>query len=64
MIAGFWMPNQEWEGCDVTDPSARVLANYGAAESKRCEQKNKQRGTGQNEKLHGTRDKKSVSGTI
>ena len=37
MIAGFWMPNQEWEGCDVTDPSARVLANYGAAESKRCE---------------------------
>ena len=31
MIAGFWMPNQEWEGCDVTDPSARVLANYGAS---------------------------------
>lgn len=31
MIAGFWMPNKNWEGCDVTDPSARVLANYGAS---------------------------------
>ncbi|MBO4414296.1 MAG: asparagine synthase B [Clostridia bacterium] len=29
MIAGFWMPNKEWEGCDVSDPSARVLSNYG-----------------------------------
>ena len=29
MIAGFWMPNKGWEGCDVNDPSARVLANYG-----------------------------------
>lgn len=29
MIADFWMPNKEWEGCDVDDPSARVLANYG-----------------------------------
>lgn len=29
MIKGFWMPNKEWEGCDVTDPSARVLSNYG-----------------------------------
>ncbi|MBQ8515079.1 MAG: asparagine synthase B [Ruminococcus sp.] len=29
MIVGFWMPNKEWEGCDVNDPSARVLANYG-----------------------------------
>ena len=29
MIAGFWMPNRAWEGCDVDDPSARVLANYG-----------------------------------
>ena len=29
MIAGFWMPNREWKGCDVNDPSARVLANYG-----------------------------------
>ena len=31
MIAGFWMPNQTWEGCNVSDPSARVLANYGAS---------------------------------
>ena len=29
MVAGFWMPNSAWEGCDVDDPSARVLANYG-----------------------------------
>jgi asparagine synthase (glutamine-hydrolysing) len=29
MVAGFWMPNSSWEGCDVDDPSARVLANYG-----------------------------------
>lgn len=29
MIPGFWMPNQEWEGCNVDDPSARVLKNYG-----------------------------------
>ena len=29
MILDFWMPNREWEGCDVDDPSARVLANYG-----------------------------------
>ncbi len=31
MIKDFWMPNKEWEGCNVTDPSARVLANYGAS---------------------------------
>ena len=31
MIAGFWMPNKSWEGCDVDDPSARVLSNYGAS---------------------------------
>ena len=31
MIADFWMPNREWEGCDVDDPSARVLKNYGAS---------------------------------
>ena len=31
MVAGFWMPNREWEGCDVDDPSARVLSNYGAS---------------------------------
>ena len=29
MIRDFWMPNREWEGCNVDDPSARVLANYG-----------------------------------
>lgn len=31
MIRDFWMPNKEWEGCDVDDPSARVLSNYGAS---------------------------------
>lgn len=31
MIRDFWMPNREWEGCDVDDPSARVLKNYGAS---------------------------------
>lgn len=29
MVKDFWMPNRSWEGCDVTDPSARVLSNYG-----------------------------------
>ncbi len=29
MIRDFWMPNKSWEGCDVNDPSARVLSNYG-----------------------------------
>ena len=29
MIKDFWMPNREWPGCDVNDPSARVLSNYG-----------------------------------
>ena len=29
MVPGFWMPNRNWEGCDVSDPSARVLSNYG-----------------------------------
>lgn len=31
MIVDYWMPNKEWEGCNVNDPSARVLANYGAS---------------------------------
>ena len=31
MIADFWMPNRSWQGCDVNDPSARVLSNYGAS---------------------------------
>ncbi len=29
MVIDFWMPNKSWEGCDVNDPSARVLKNYG-----------------------------------
>ena len=31
MIPGYWMPNPAWPGCRVSDPSARVLANYGAS---------------------------------
>ena len=31
MIKDFWMPNPNWEGCKVKDPSARVLSNYGAS---------------------------------
>ncbi|MBD66857.1 MAG: asparagine synthetase B [Halobacteriovoraceae bacterium] len=31
LIKDFWMPNKEWENCDVKDPSARVLPNYGAS---------------------------------
>lgn len=31
MIADFWMPNKAWEGCNVNDPSARVLSNYGTS---------------------------------
>lgn len=31
MILDFWMPNKAWKGCDVKDPSARVLSNYGAS---------------------------------
>ena len=31
MIVDFWMPNRAWPGCDVDDPSARVLKNYGAS---------------------------------
>lgn len=29
LIKDFWMPNKEWDNCDVLDPSARVLPNYG-----------------------------------
>ena len=29
MVKDFWMPNKAWKGCDVKDPSARVLSNYG-----------------------------------
>ena len=30
-VVDFWMPNKNWEGCNVDDPSARVLSNYGAS---------------------------------
>ncbi len=33
LILDYWMPNKEWENCNVTDPSARVLPNYGASGS-------------------------------
>ena len=29
VIQDYWMPNKSWKGCDVTDPSARYLSNYG-----------------------------------
>ncbi|MGE4352837.1 MAG: asparagine synthase B [Oscillospiraceae bacterium] len=29
MVKDFWMPNKNWEGCNVDDPSARALSNYG-----------------------------------
>ncbi len=29
MVVDFWMPNKSWDGCNVNDPSARVLSNYG-----------------------------------
>ena len=29
MIVDFWMPNKSWKNCNVDDPSARVLKNYG-----------------------------------
>lgn len=31
MITDFWMPNKSWDGCNVNDPSARVLSNYGSS---------------------------------
>ncbi len=31
MVVAFWMPNKSWQGCNVNDPSARVLSNYGAS---------------------------------
>lgn len=27
-IKDFWMPNKNWKGCNVDDPSARFLSNY------------------------------------
>ena len=29
LIKDYWMPNKKWNGCNVNDPSARVLKNYG-----------------------------------
>jgi len=29
LIKAIWLPNQEWDNCKVTDPSARALPNYG-----------------------------------
>ena len=29
LIPSLWLPNQEWENCNVIDPSARELPNYG-----------------------------------
>lgn len=29
VVSDFWMPNKTWPGCNVNDPSARVLSNYG-----------------------------------
>ena len=29
MVVDFLMPNKTWKGCNVNDPSARVLSNYG-----------------------------------
>ena len=29
VVKSMWMPNKEWKNCDVNDPSARVLPNYG-----------------------------------
>ena len=31
LVVDFWMPNRTWKNCDVKDPSARVLPNYGAS---------------------------------
>lgn len=31
LIADYWLPNQSWKGCQVKDPSARYLSNYGAS---------------------------------
>ncbi|MDR1795707.1 MAG: asparagine synthase B [Erysipelotrichaceae bacterium] len=28
-ISAYWLPNQDWEGSKVSDPSARYLSNYG-----------------------------------
>ena len=35
MIKDFWMPNKNWQGCNVNDPSARYLSNYGDSENRK-----------------------------
>jgi asparagine synthase (glutamine-hydrolysing) len=29
VIMDYWMPNRKWKNCNVSDPSARALPNYG-----------------------------------
>jgi asparagine synthase (glutamine-hydrolysing) len=41
LIPEFWMPNRKWQGCDVQDPSARALSNYGASGSVLLSKKSK-----------------------
>ncbi|MBP9742905.1 MAG: asparagine synthase B [Burkholderiales bacterium] len=31
VISGYWLPNQSWPNCKLSDPSARHLPNYGAS---------------------------------
>lgn len=31
LIKDFWLPNKQWTNCDVLDPSARMLPNYGGS---------------------------------
>jgi asparagine synthase (glutamine-hydrolysing) len=33
VIAAYWLPNQSWPNCQIKDPSARHLPNYGASGS-------------------------------
>jgi len=31
LIKDFWLPNKNWKNCNVVDPSARALPNYGTS---------------------------------
>lgn len=31
VICGYWLPNRKWPNCNIIDPSARHLPNYGAS---------------------------------
>jgi asparagine synthase (glutamine-hydrolysing) len=31
VITAYWLPNQTWPNCNLTDPSARHLPNYGGS---------------------------------